>query len=265
VTRTGGPVAAAGASLAARPTPWWLWPNVLALDAPAVAVAWQTFLAHAFAAPVPPAAPAVLGLVVWGVYLADRRLDARAGHAAQPRHRFAAAHPTAVAAVAAVALLAAAALALTLPTPYLVAGGAVAACVGGYFVLVHAVPRSPGGKERLVGLLFAAGVAVPLAASAADPVGWLPAVGGFALLCWLNCRLIDHWEGDAAGTLPAVLLAAPVVACAAFAPPAVGVALAASAGLLLLLHGSRRRTGPRLARVLADVALLTPLPAWLLP
>ena len=69
-----------------RPVPWWLWPNLLGLDAPAVAVVWQRFLADASGVAVPVAASAVLALVVWGIYLTDRRLDARAGNGTRLRN-----------------------------------------------------------------------------------------------------------------------------------------------------------------------------------
>ena len=59
--------------------PWWLWPNVLALDAPTVAVVWQRFLGWAFDSPVPAVASVVLGLTVWSIYLADRWWTPEAG------------------------------------------------------------------------------------------------------------------------------------------------------------------------------------------
>ena len=70
----------------------------------------------------------------------------------------------------------------------------------GYFALVHR-PKAgvAAGKELLVGVLFAAGVAVPLLASGVRPAAWLPAVAGFGCACWLNCRLIDRWEEGTAG------------------------------------------------------------------
>lgn len=244
--------------------PWWLWPNVLALDAPAVAVAWQRFLAGAFGVAVPPAASAVLALVVWGIYLADRRLDALRGESRRPRHAFAARRPGLVAGLAAVAFLTAVPFSISLPSAYLVAGTTVAACVLGYLALVHVANAArPGAKESLVGILFAAGVGVPLLASHPDPLAWLPAVAGFGLLCWLNCRLIDLWESETTGPGEREpVLGVGVVLCAAVGRPDVGLALALSVALLLLLHVFRRRVGADAARALADLALLTPLP-WL--
>ena len=55
---------------------WWQWPNVLSLDAPIVAMGWSwpigacermVFLREIYAA---------VFLIVWGVYLLDRIIDA---------------------------------------------------------------------------------------------------------------------------------------------------------------------------------------------
>lgn len=245
---------------------WWLWPNVLAFDAPAVAVIWQRFLAAAFGVSVPVAASVVLALVVWGIYLVDRWLDARRANANQPRHRFAAKNSKLITTLAVFAFLVAGSLALVLPWAYFIAGGLVAGLVTGYLGLVH-LAKAPlyGGKELLVALLFAAGVAIPLIASDVDVWAWLPAVGGFGLACWLNCRLIERWESSPTNSAGwEMCLGLPIVACGVLSPRLVGIMLGMSAGLLLMLHVVHRRTGLELARVLADVALLTPLVEWFL-
>jgi hypothetical protein len=248
--------------------PWWLWPNVLALDAPVVAVAWQLLLADAAHVAVPVAAAVVLGLVVWGVYLADRALDAAGGVARSDRHRFAARHPTAQVAVGCAALAAAGALALlTLPFDYLEVGAAVAAGTAAYLVAVHAGRRllGPGAKELSVGVVFAAGAAVPLAA-AGRPVGeWLPGVVAFAGLCWLNCALIARWEEPVTAPPRWVIAAAAFATLAALgAPREVASAVFLGAAALVALHAGRAAVPVRVARVLADVALLSPLAAAVL-
>jgi hypothetical protein len=74
--------------------PLWLWPNLLSLDAPLVAVPWKWFLAYRFSLPLRPAWRIVLGLTVWVIYLLDRLLDVRKSlsvneRAREPaRHRF---------------------------------------------------------------------------------------------------------------------------------------------------------------------------------
>ena len=67
-------------------------PNVLALDAPLVAVVWQWFLARQFSIPLPFVCCAVLALATWSVYLVDRCLDAARGAVGTARHAFAARH-----------------------------------------------------------------------------------------------------------------------------------------------------------------------------
>jgi hypothetical protein len=239
------------------PSPWWAWPTRLALDAPAVAVVWQRYLAGAYGVPVPAAASAALGLVVWGVYLADRWFDAAPDRPADPadRHRFARRHRRGFAAGAVSALIAAVGLAgVALPSGYLAAGAAVAGGLVAYMVGTH-VGGLTAGKEAAVGLLFAAGVAVPLIAAGGR--GWWPAVGAFAAVCWLNCAFIDRWESDRwsawwlpAGTAVGLGLAAGM--------PVAGV-VGGSVLLLAGLHAAGRRVKPSARRVLADAALLTPL------
>jgi hypothetical protein len=106
-------------------------------------------------------------------------------------------------------------------------------------------------------------VAVPLVAEAHDFPAWLPAVVGFGVVCWLNCRVIDRWEGDVSGddTREPSLGITTFVFASLVARP-VAFALAMAAALLLVVHLAQPRVGPRVARVLADLVLLTPLVAW---
>ena len=130
-------------------------------------------------------------------------------------------------------------------------------------------------KEMLVGLLFTAACALPVlsrAASQPDSPLWtliLPAVF-FALLAWLNCHAIEHWESrtkPCAGILaPALtlglagLLAAAVLAGTHPRPAALLAAGALSALLLALLDHHRGRLTPLALRAAADLVLLTPIP-----
>ena len=71
-------------------TPFWLWMNLLSLDAPLVALVWQDFLARCYPSLLRPAGRCVLSLTVWALYIADRLIDVR-GPAAEnepTRHRF---------------------------------------------------------------------------------------------------------------------------------------------------------------------------------
>ncbi|OWK46781.1 hypothetical protein [Fimbriiglobus ruber] len=255
-----------------RRPPWWLWPNVFSLDAPVVAVVWQRFLGAAYGVVVPPAASVVLALVVWAVYLTDRFLDAAPDRPAEvgDRHQYARKFRTHFGVAAVVVWVAAAVTAgSALSAVYLADGAAVAAAVGAYFAIVHLLKTARviggGRKEVLVGVLFAAGVSIPLAAGASDQIAnWVPEVGAFAALCWMNCGLIALWEAEAGSSQS---IYGPVVACvlaitlAVVGPGRVTAAVFAAVGLLLGFHLCRHRLGPRVLRVAADAALLTPL-AW---
>src|SRR5882672_1355233 len=76
--------------------PVWLWPNLLSLDAPVIAVLWQSFLAQRYALPLRSPGRVALFLTVWGIYIADRLLDVRhpAVTAESARHRFYRRHRT---------------------------------------------------------------------------------------------------------------------------------------------------------------------------
>jgi hypothetical protein len=248
--------------------PWWLWPNVLALDAPAVAVTWQVFLASVAGVAVPLAASAVLALVVWAVYLADRGLDARDGANTSDRHRAARRSSRAWGATALTALGSAIALAVSeLPRAYLAVGFIVAGALCAYFAAVHLVRAkwllAAGVKEAAVGGVFAAGVAIPLLADAGSfAENWVPGVIAFAALCWFNCALISRWEDGPVNGPPlwvVSLAGGAAVAMALGAPPVVAAAVLMSTAALVVIHVAHARVSVRGARVLADVVLLAPL------
>jgi hypothetical protein len=247
--------------------PWWLWPNLLSLDAPAVAVTWQVFLASVAGVAVPVAASLVLGLVVWAVYLADRGLDAHRGANESDRHRVAGQNRRMWLAFAVAAILSASAIALTiLPHVYWNAGMVVAGTVVGYFATVHLLRAKNlldrGLKEATVGVVFAAGVSIPLIAVAEPYARWLAGAVAFAALCWLNCALISLWEDGRderpPGWVPA--LAGIVAVLAALdSPHLVAVPVCVSTAALGVLHAVHTRVSLRAVRVLADVVLLSPL------
>ena len=247
--------------------PWWLWPNVLSLDAPAVAVTWQVFLASVAGIAVPLAASVVLALVVWGAYLIDRGLDAHRGADGSDRHRAAGRNPIAWMLGAVAALIFAFVVAFTvLPRAHLTVGFVVLGATIGYFAAVHLSGAKKilgrGLKEASVGVVFAAGVAIPLIADAEPYVNWLPGVVAFAGLCWLNCALISRWEDGADRGHPlwlAVLVGGLAAGVALGAPMPVAVAIIASTVALAVLHLLRARFSDRAKRVLVDAVLLTPI------
>ncbi len=65
-------------SQASSRTPWWLWLNVLSLDAPLVAILWQWALARTYGVQMASVNYSTLGLTVWLIYVLDRVLDNRA-------------------------------------------------------------------------------------------------------------------------------------------------------------------------------------------
>ena len=58
--------------------PWWLWPNLLSLDAPLVALAWFWMFAKAWGVvSLPVSLPITMALAVWAIYAVDRVVDSR--------------------------------------------------------------------------------------------------------------------------------------------------------------------------------------------
>ena len=71
--------------------PWWLWINVLSLDAPLLAVIWQAALARCHRVRLEAGCYWALGLAVWVVYMTDRVLDGvgkQQGDLLTARHAF---------------------------------------------------------------------------------------------------------------------------------------------------------------------------------
>lgn len=161
--------------------------------------------------------------------------------------------------------------------------------LGVILALYMAVIHAGGGriarvlpKEIAVGLLFAAGVTLPVWSRRTvfpwrECLGW----GLFCLLCSLNCLAIEYWENHRRGAswnhpphpfvrwtapringfaaaLAAGALVAGLVGNANRLSQAVMFALDCGALLLLLLNCVRTRLSPSALRVLADAALLVP-------
>lgn len=271
---------------------WWLWPTILSLDAPAVALLWQALLARtaSVAAGMPEAV--VLGSSVWLAYAGDRWIEGwRLPPAAvrTQRHRFYQRWrwPTAALWAAVLGLDLVVALG-GLPIRELRAGALVLVPVVAYLLshqLVHRRSRGRIPKEVCVALLMAGGASVFVAS---QPGARLPALacplGLFVLLCFANCALISCWEDEVdrshgetslalqfgrtrrlARALPWVAAVLAGILASAGGPSAPAEACALAAGVLLgLVDAAEVRLGRVRARVLADVALLTPLVPLLL-
>jgi hypothetical protein len=258
----------------------WIWPNLLSLDAPVIALLWQALLARTFAIPLRPAGRLVLGLTVWAIYLADRLLDTRAAPVAgEPaRHRFYRRHFRAAVAMLILALLAGLGLTLFALRPPVFHNGLLAAGgVGLYLAALHWKPaalRIP--KEFAVALLFTVGTFLVAFTNSPAPLVtlWHPALT-FFLLCLANLVAIDHWEWrelrgarpHEAGRLIVLLarwfpiwtLALAASSLAAFPHSPWYRAIALSLVAIMCLFASGRRLTLEVRRIVVDAALLTPL------
>jgi hypothetical protein len=277
----------------ARSTPWWLWCNVLSIDAPIVAVVWSELFARSTGGSISWVEASGLALVVWVIYVFDRLLDGRGAPRTvvlKARHLFCRRHRAPLASLLLVAALFIFYLAAChLHAAEMGAALGLAAILALYMACIH-LGRSRTlwifPKEILVGTLFVAGVTLPCWSRSV----WFPWNTAlpfmlFALLCSLNCLSIECWEncvGDGAASgatddrpnslvawadrrinLVSVLLATAAGLAAllpetsrAFCYPL--VAIGGGSVLLLLLNCGRRRLSPPALRVLADAALLLP-------
>jgi hypothetical protein len=265
---------------------WWQWPTVLSLDAPVVAVLWQGLLARPASAAVGAAEAVVLGLSVWLAYSADRWIEGwrlEPGAIRTQRHHFYQRWRWPIAAAWAAVLAAAVTTsALGLSRAQLAAGLLLLVPVAAYLLshqLVHRTSRWRAPKEVCVALLIAAGSAVFIIARPEARAGRLVVpLGLFSLLCFTNCALISLWESEVDRSHGQTSLAlqlrrtealrllpwAAAALAAAFwlwvgrrAGP-VPLCAAASGILLGAVDLAEASIGRRLARVLADVALMTP-------
>jgi hypothetical protein len=249
--------------LDAPPTPRpWLWPNLLSLDAPIVAVLWQLLFARCFHAGLSATAAILLVLAVWLIYAADRVLDARDETSRQPRHEFYRRHWRAVLPMWTAILLLSGWLAWTrLPSPMFERGLLLLIAVALYLMAVH-VSRRPWPKEAAVAILFALGASLAIWGNI-HSVADVATIFLFCCLCWINCVAISQWEHGNASRWPIGAAALSVAAASLILVPehrpVLGAAEAASALAFLALDRGRRHLSADAVRVLADAALLTPI------
>jgi hypothetical protein len=266
---------------------WWQWPTILSLDAPVVVVLWQGLLARAASVGLGAPEVAVLACSVWLAYAADRWFEAWRLEPARirtHRHRFSQRlrWPLAAAWAAVLALDVAVAF-RALSRAEIRAGFLLLGPVAAYLLshqLAHRNSRWRPPKEACVALLLTGGAAVFVASRPGARLGAMAIPAAvFALLCLANCALISVWENEVDrsqgqtslalqfGPATALSRALPwavsalCAACWLCAGPEAGPAAAcgAASGVLLgLVDQAERRIGRSLARVLADVAMLTP-------
>jgi hypothetical protein len=266
--------------------PLWLWPNLLSLDAPLVAAAWELLIAREYKIPAPEATTLVLALAVWVIYVGDRVFDAlrlKTTEGLAARHRFYREHWRAFLLPVAVAGFAGGWLAVTqLDAAVFLNGVILLAAIGAYFGFVHLLPRRQWfPKELAVGVVFAAGCFLPAWRGAALPGLdlMLPALL-FAGVCWVNLGIIEHtewsrlrdrqwdaphpwsvWLGRhaVAASAAAVLLALLFMPLAVSGARMLLAAVALGAAGLAALGACTDKLSVDAVRVWADVGLLAPL------
>lgn len=270
-----------------RIAPPWLWPNLVGLDAPLVAVSWQWLFARAFEIDLPGVIHVILALSAWCVYLADRLLDVVRSEVcdhATDRHRFTRRHSRKLLAILTIAAAVDLVLILSFAPRNLVITGISTAVLLALYYLVRL--RDPGRivamvpREVLCGMVFALGSTIgphAFATQSMDETTYFVPVVFFGLLCSASCILISVWEREAdlavkdasAFTSHSRLIPHLSVALTALAIVSVilgfflsleiflSISLAALA-LRITLHFEQHLSRPML-RALADGLLLTPL------
>jgi hypothetical protein len=268
-----------------HPCPPWLWPNVLGLDAPVVAVAWQWLFARVFGADLPAVFHLILGLSVWCVYLADRLYDSiRAPSIGSQTDRlgFTQRHFAGLLCVALTAAVANLFLIIRyVPRSLILTGLITAALLGVYYLIRlkgNARLASAAPREILCGMIFGLGCVIAPHAFLAKG-GWDYSFAAILLgfVCSANCILISVWEKEEdiacnshsiasspsrliphlAHALTGLIILAATMAF--IGPWQIHFAVCLSALSLRMMLHFENRLSKRTLRVLADAVLLSPL------
>lgn len=270
--------------------PFWLYPNLLSLDAPLVAMAWLYVFAKTWRLGFHPwEAYVSLGLAVWVIYVADRLLDTSmlsgTPQRLSIRHQFHHAHRKPFVIGIVVALFVATLLVTTrMPMTiykHLLLGAVLLAGFFGLAMLSNQESQEvPLSKNILAGVTFAFGTV--MMAHIYRPELHIfellrsPEFLCFAVLCILNISAIDLWEhasrtadleikasDELALTLPLTLLAAAALGFAVLdnhqSTRPFFYAILTGAALLYILNRKRTVLQMDALRVLGDVALIIPV------
>ncbi len=188
--------------------PWWLYLNLLSLDAPLVALIWLHIFASTWRLGYHPAESYIaLGIAVWAIYVGDRLLDISlygdSKERLEPRHHFHQKHRKWLRLLVGALVLFAIFLVLTkMPIAiytYLLLGGVL---VAGFFGLSMLSSQEgddiPYLKNIIAGLAFAYGVAMTAHVYRFE-VGVMDLLISremlcFTVLCIVNIAAIDLWE-----------------------------------------------------------------------
>jgi len=181
--------------------PWWLWPNLLNLDSPLLAIIWQEQFARIAGVNLVFSDRLLLFCCTWLVYCADRVLDVvdSDGRAETGRHAIHQKGRPIWLGISAIILVAALVTAIfRLNTAAWLGGCLVFALTAIHFAATHWWPRLRTRlwtKEWHVGLVFSVGCTLQIWSM--QPSAWpslLPGVLGFGALCAMSCSHITTWE-----------------------------------------------------------------------
>ncbi len=245
-------------------TPIWLWPHLLSLDAPIVALVWQDFVVRCYPSILLPAGRCVLGLTVWAIYLGDRLLDVRTEEGAgteSPSHAFYRRNRRPLAMVLMAVLLADLVVAIAwLRPPVRWNGLALGAAVIAYLLLFGYWRLGPMIWKRLVAAsLFSAGVFLVALTENPHWTDLLCPFFGLSALCLCNLLVIVRLESKESRSWSWLWIAAAMAACVLPGNRSWNFALTTSFAGLGLIDLCGSVVSPRVGRVLVDVALLSPL------
>ena len=245
----------------------WQWPNILAVDAALIALAWQATLAVPLELHVSQTTQIVLGLSVWLTYMADRLFDASKRPLQElrsARHQFTKQHRNTLWHCWWGVLISNIAIAFTGLSIHQLRNGAglLVLCLL-YTALNQTLSRRFFPKEICVALIYTGGVIVFLLPS---ETLWGPA-SALAILYLINCLMIGAKEQqiDAAlqvrslSRLPPALIILLAVICALFLcllNQAWALPIGLSLGALCIIHFHQKKLPVETFRVITDSALL---------
>ncbi len=245
-------------------TPIWLWPHLLSLDAPIVAVVWQDFVARCYPSILYPAGRWVLGLTVWAIYLGDRLLDVRSAEGADnesPSHAFYRRNGRLLGIVLMAALLADLIVTIAWLRPAVRWNGLALGCAVTAYLVFFGYWRygAMPWKRVTAASLFSAGVFLVGVTENAHWTGLVGSYTGLAALCLCNLMVIVRLESRQSRRSLLLWMAALAVTCVLPGNRLWNMAVAGSVVGLLLIDVRNWRAAPGAGRVIADVVLLSPL------
>lgn len=286
-----------------RRTPSWLWPNLLSLDAPVVAVVWLVMFEKSWRQTLPWGYHVALFLAVWGIYILDRLIDVKmlapGDHRLGTRHAFHNRFMRSMSVLAVITLLGALLVAgfHISAGPLLDYGKPVLVMVVVFFSLTIFSKQDreiPHLRNLFAGLAFAYGTSMGAhmysGKTGFADLSWLnfppadllfsPEMLAFAVLCTLNISAIHFWEhsrssddpelgasNDLALTVPLTVLGAASIGLAALDEESSSrpffYAVLISTALLYVINRNRARFSLDALRVMADVAMIAPFPVFL--